>query len=111
VFRSFIKTFVVAIFSASLLAGCASSGGGSPSADDIVAQVQSYTKLACNFVPTASTIINILSAGNAAVASATAMAQAICAAMDTSKASPKFGARVVKGYTVTPGRVNGVPIH
>lgn len=114
------RIFTVLFLSCStVLAGCGSiSGGGgapggvtTPDIATIIAQVQSFCKIACGFVPTASTIASILTGGNPGVMAATSISQAICAAIAPPTMAGRYGARrMVKGWTVTPGAVNGVPI-
>jgi len=116
---------VTALFLASAVAlgGCAglggggtTGGGGLPSTSDInaiAAQVQNYCRIACGFAPTISTILSILTGGNPGVMTATSISQAICAAIAPPPAAlgrRAFGPRLVKGWTVRPGSVNGVPV-
>lgn len=115
-----MKHFFTILFlsCATALGGCAGTGGGgtigvvtTPDFTAIIAQVQSFCKIACGFVPTASTIASILSGGNPGVMAATSISQAICAALEPPKMAGRYGApRMVKGWRVTPGAVNGVPI-
>lgn len=75
-----------AISGSLLFGGCATTGGIDPNQ---IAQIQEYTRLACSFVPTASTVAQIIAAmvgGQAAVATAAQAAEAICAAV-TSKSA------------------------
>ncbi len=104
---------------ATALGGCAGAGGGAigggtttvPDIAGIIAQVQSYCRIACGFVPTASTIASILSGGNPGVMAATSISQAICAAIAPPTMAGRYGVRrMVKGWVVTPGAVNGVPV-
>lgn len=104
---------------ATALGGCAGAGGGgtigggvtTPDIGAIIAQVQSYCRIACGFVPTASTIASILSGGNPGVMAATSISQAICAALAPPTMAGRYGApRMVKGWRVTPGAVNGIPV-
>jgi hypothetical protein len=105
---------------ATLLGGCAPpNADGTPGAVTtpdiaaIISQVQNYCKIACDFVPTAATIASILSGGNPGVIAASAISQAICTAIAP---APKGAGRkalapkMVKGWVVTPGAVNGVVI-
>lgn len=108
--------FAIVFATSTVLSGCAGTPTGGtttgPDAAAIVAQVQNYTKLACGFVPTAATIINILGSSIPGVSAATAVAQAICSAIaPPMMAGKSFGAKkTVKGWTVTPGAVNGVVV-
>ena len=97
------------------LGGCASTGGvptqTQADIEALIAQVQSYTRTACGFVPTAASIAAILSGGNPGVIAATSIAQAICAAVAPPlMAGRVFTAKSVKGWQVTPGAVNGVRV-
>jgi len=74
------------------LGGCATTGGGQQSPEDIVAQVQKTTAQICSFVPTAATVAALVSGGNPTIVSATALAQAICAAVTRPKARAKGAA-------------------
>ena len=70
----------------------------------IVDAVQTATVAACKFVPTATTIVNIISAGSATVPSQ--IANAICAAVTAAPApGAKLGAPepsiVINGQTIT----------
>ena len=65
------------------------------------ADVQAAAVAACGFLPTASTVANIIAAGNPAVATVSTIAGAICAAV-TSKGARLGG--------VSPN-VNGVTVH
>ena len=109
--------FAIILATSTVLSGCAGTPGpggttAGPDATAIIAQVQNYTKLACGFVPTAATIINILGSSIPGVSATTAVAQAICAAIaPPMMAGRNFGAKkTVKGWNVTPGAVNGVVI-
>ncbi len=114
------KVLVACMLAASVaLGGCATGGaaGGGvvvtpPDITGIVAQIQSYCKIACGFVPTAATIANILSGGNPGVMAATAVSEAICKAISPPMLAGRkaFVATTVKGWHVTPGAVNGVQI-
>lgn len=112
--KNILLAFVLA--TSTILSGCASvPGAGGTTGPDIaalIAQVQTYTKAACGFVPTAATIINIVGAGVPGVMAGTAIAQAVCNAI----APPMMAGRgtgvrkTVKGWTVTPGAVNGMKV-
>ncbi len=106
---------VCAVSLTTILGGCATTNpDGTTTQPDIaalIAQVQSYTQTACGFVPTATTIANIISVGNPAILVATSIAQAICTAVTPMHAGRKaFVAKSVKGWSVTPGAVNGVTV-
>lgn len=117
--KNLLLAFV--FFTSTVLAGCAGvpggttppvSGGGSTDYAAIIAQVQTYSRAACGFVPTASSILNMITGGNPGVVAATAISQAICNAIaPPMMAGRAFGAKkMVKGWTVTPGAVNGVKV-
>ena len=91
-----MKKLLVIGFLALSLGGCASM----PSTGDLSArakQIQDYTRLACKFVPTVSTIANILSSGIAAPA--TMIAADICNAITTVPLADG-GPRAAKVYGV-----------
>ena len=96
-----IKTIIAAAGIAISLGGC--------SVD--VASVQSQTQAFCSFLPTAATVINLVSA-NPAAASATQIASIICAAVTAQKAQmARKGARVGAGTPTTVQiTVNGVKV-
>jgi hypothetical protein len=79
-----------------LLLGC-----GTGSLDSQVKDVQAAAVKACGFLPTASSVAAILSAGNPAVTGVTAVATAICAAV--TKVAPQ-----ARGLEQECPRVNGV---
>lgn len=88
--RKIITAFAVA--GSVLLSGCGTTGG-LPTNEQInttVAQVQSLTQTICAFVPTVSTIANILSGG--ASVSISEIANGICAAV-TAKSLRRGGPR------------------
>lgn len=83
--------------------GCATMGGGSSNGSNLVRQVQAIATTICGFVPTASTITAIFTAGQFTVAFT--IAQAICDAMMPSIQSgkkragkPTVSGVVVRGY-------------
>lgn len=84
-------SFLAAAAAASLLlAGCATSGSGGSSIS--VSTVQNAAVTACGFLPTVSTVANLIASNNALVSSAESIASAICAAVAPAKQSGKFGA-------------------
>ncbi len=111
-----MKFIVIVMLScATLLAGCAKNPDGTitqPDYSAIIAQVQGYCKTACGFVPTAGTILQIVTGGNPGVIAAVSISQAICAAIAPPMMAGKraFVHKTVKGWHVTPGAVNGVQI-
>ena len=91
------------------LAGCVTTSG----TNSIVAEVQALTAAAdafkvtaCAFVPTATTIINIIAKGNPALATASEIATAICAAVAPKPAlrraalAPMVDGVIVEGHFV-----------
>jgi len=78
-----------------VLGGCqsTSTGGGISDPSGIIAQVQALARGACRFVPTAATVAEILAAGNPAVSTASAVAGAVCAAVQSS--APTVASRAV----------------
>lgn len=115
-----MKNLVLAfIFSAStILSGCAGipgttpGGGGSPDYAALIAQVQAYSRAACGFVPTAASILNMITGGNPGVVAATAISQAVCNAISPPMMAGRSAgvSKTVKGWHVTPGAVNGVKV-
>lgn len=83
------------------LGGCGTTGNTPADIQQLILQVQAAAVQVCSFLPTAETITAIISAGNPVVGTATAVANAICAAV-TAK-SARLGE--------TAPQVNGVPIH
>lgn len=78
-----MKMILVACALALGLTGCASMGNAPSQANisETAKKIQSYTRLACGFLPTVSTIAAILSRG--ASAGPAAIASDICAAVTT----------------------------
>ena len=66
------------------------------------ADVQAAAVAACGFLPTASTVANIIAAGNPSVNTVTTIAQAICSAVVGAKGGRLGGAAP---------NVNGVAVH
>lgn len=78
-----------------------------PNYTEIIAQVQAACATACKFVPTAGTIVSILTAGNPGVVSGVAIASAICAALAPPPAASSLVRRTYRGRTVAGVVVNG----
>lgn len=74
-----------AAISALLMSACTNSGTGTNTVTTdiatIINNVQTIAKTTCQYIPTAVTISQIVSAGNPAVATADQIATAICAAV------------------------------
>ncbi len=90
---------IVMAIGALALNGCATTGGGGIS----VAMVQQDAVAVCSFLPTASTVANIIAAGNPLLITAEAIAQAICAAVTAAPA-------VTTRRGAAQPMVNGVPV-
>lgn len=74
--RKLLTAFAVA--GSLALSGCAGFSGGTIS-PEVIKQIQDASRQYCSFVPTISTIANILSIfGGGSIASITAVAQKIC---------------------------------
>lgn len=108
---------VVVLCGAAALAGCGKTADGtgpSPSIGDLVLEAQKAAVAICGFAPAGQVVAGIIGSavpGGAAVVTAAAIGSAICAAFAPPKAfALKGGRRVVRGWVVTPGAVNGVPI-
>lgn len=97
-----MRKLMLSATTALFLSGCATTGTGGLDIPGVIAQVQSITASVCMFIPTAETVAGILAAGNPILGTATAVADAICAAVT------KKGARLGVGAAPT---VAGVPIH
>lgn len=96
-----MKKLIISSILALSLAGCA--GSSVPSTDTITTrakQIQSYTKLACSFIPTIATVAAILSKG--ASSSVASVATDICNAITTAPLADGGGRLAY---------VNGVRIH
>lgn len=123
-----IKAVALALALSSVvgLGGCATTtdptNTTAPDYSAIVAAVQAACATACKFVPTAGTIISIVTAGNPGVVTGVAIASAICAALQAAPAAARKGGTVagvnVDGWRVSASMrgakavpmVNGVPI-
>lgn len=109
-----IRKTLIAIALSSLLTGCAGTPGmpgptpGGPNDPAaIIANVQAIARQACKFVPTAETILSLISTFTGTspfTSTASAIADAICASV-TATSSPSLTA--ARGG---PPRVNGVAI-
>ena len=93
-FRKFLLATPVA--AALVLGGCATTATSAA-----IIQIQNYAVLACGFLPTVTTVANIIANGNPILQTATDIANAICAAV-----TPKAARR----GAVLP-TVNGVVVH
>ena len=82
------------------LGGCGTTGGLSA---PTIAEVQAAAVAACSFLPTATTVANIIAAGNPLVDTAASIAAAICSALAANKSSARKRATVPT--------VNGIVIH
>ena len=110
-----IRMMAVAVgLAAMTLAGCATTNPvtgvtttTTPTLAQIISDVQTACTTACKFVPTASTIAGIVSAGNPGVIGASAIASAICAAIEA--APPLASTRLSRGkYKRSDGSVASV---
>lgn len=86
-----------------MLAGCTTTD---PSTGETIAvtDVQSAAKAACRFLPTAETVADIIATGDSRLSTASAIARAICAALD-----PQTPAGIMTLYKAAP-TLNGVVI-
>lgn len=98
-----MKKFLMAglLAGSTLLASCATTPNGSTE----VGNVQQIAQRVCGFLPTAETVINIIGLNNSALATATAIADAICAAV-----APKMLRRKAL-RRLGPPTVGGVPVY
>ena len=91
-----IGTSLAAVMS---FGGCATTSSTDIAAT--IAQVQQIAVQICAFIPTAATVAGILATGNPAVATASAAAAAICAAVTPAKAAGKLrGVPTVSGVVI-----------
>lgn len=105
-----MRKFLIAACVGLSLAGCSATvpnGGTGTAPSPLPAQVTNVIETAqavatqvCGFVPTVSTITNILSLGNPALSTATAVAQAICSAVSKRSASRSSPRPNVQGIIV-----------
>jgi hypothetical protein len=117
---------IILLASAATLVGCGKTVNPDgtvtttqPSLDDIIAGVQKYAHLTCGAAPTGQVIANIIGTvvpEAAIVITAATVGSAICAAYNAASEPTKMArrglvrAKMVNGFRVTPGAVNGVPI-
>lgn len=98
------------------LGGCGKTADGTgPSVGDLISDAQKAAVAICGFAPAGQIVANVIATavpGGAAVVTAAAIGSALCAAFapPPKTLSLKGGKRVVRGWVVTPGAVNGVPI-
>src|ERR1019366_531813 len=92
------------LLGAIMLGGCSTTGGMITGAQ-LISDVQQAAIAVCGFVPTAATVGNIIAVGNPLIATADAIAAAICSVVG---AAPKTAAGKFRG---TLPMVNGVAIH
>lgn len=83
------------------LSGCEALKGGKFS----IADAQAAAVKACSFLPTANTVANIIAAGSPALNTASAIGDAICAAI-APKAGVGAGKPTVVGVPIEGQRVN-----
>ena len=62
------------------LSACTTTSGTSGS--ETIAKAQAYARAACQFLPTAETVADIIKAGDARLSTAKAIGDAICAALN-----------------------------
>lgn len=106
---------VIVLCGAAALAGCGKTADGTgPSVGDLIKDAQNAAVAICGFAPAGQIVANVIATavpGGAAVVTAAAIGSALCAAFAPPKAfTLKGGKRIVRGWVVTPGAVNGVPI-
>lgn len=99
-----MRKFMLALPLLATLAGCATGTSPAPTNVDIIKAVRDAAVATCGFLPDAVTVGNIILAGNPAFVTASAIATAICAAVNN---LPKTAMR--RGAAVPT--VAGVPIH
>lgn len=93
------KLFAACALAASLLiSACATTSSSDQTA--IVQEVKDIASKVCSFLPTATTVLNIINLGDPTLSNAQSIAQAICDVVDAK--SVRAGA---------PLRVKGVRVH
>ena len=85
----------VPVTAALLLSGCATTGTST-----VITQIQSTAVAICGFLPTVTTVANILANGNPIVTSITDVASVICAAVTPKAARRGAVIPTVNGVTV-----------
>ncbi len=95
--------FAAPLIAAVMLSGCATTTGGVDT-KVLIEQIRQATVAVCGFLPTVTTVADILLAGNPAIITVGAISNAICEAVKT---IPPQAAR--RG--VAPPSVAGVVIH
>jgi len=85
------------------LTACTTTSGTSGS--DTIARAQAYARAACQFLPTAETVADIIKAGDARLSTAKAIADAICLAIN-----PQAPGNASALLTRVAPAVDGVPI-
>jgi hypothetical protein len=104
-----VKALKILMLGSSIMLGsCATTGTSSTDLQAAIAAIRSATVAACSFLPTVSTVANLLTAGNPIAQSAESVAALICAAVQPVKQALRHGAK--RGATAPP-TVNGVVIH
>lgn len=111
-----------AIASSLLLGGCATTlpdgtAGAPLTFQQLLKGVQDFTIATCGLAPTGEILANLLSTvtpGGGVLVTAAAIGSAFCQAIVPPKLSARRGGaplvKIVGGWRVTPGRVNGVPV-
>lgn len=101
-----MRMLLIAAASLCALAGCTTT---TSTGDDTVAKAQAAAKAACSFLPTAETIADIIAVNDPRLATGTAIANAICNALNPEtpagvmtlfKASPTVDGVVIRGERV-----------
>lgn len=104
----------IILVTALALGGCATSSTSTTDINSTIAAVQSAAVTACKFLPTVSTVANLLTTGNAGGIAQTAesIAALICQAVAPAAVSSKLRDKLrVTSPTSSPITVNGVVIH
>jgi hypothetical protein len=110
-----MKRFLMgaAAASALLMSACTNSGTGTTTATDIatiINNVQTIAKTTCQYIPTAVTISQIVSAGNPAVSTADQIATAICSAVAGSATNPSATLPSASATPTHDGNVGNVAV-
>ena len=91
-----MRKTIFAIPLAFTLAGCATTGGGTASTDQVIGAIQQFTRQACGFLPAAQGVAAVIAAlypaGAPAFGIVDAVGNAICQAPVVAAAKRRYGA-------------------
>ncbi|HEX8838214.1 MAG TPA: hypothetical protein VF748_14830 [Candidatus Acidoferrum sp.] len=96
------------------LSGCASLQAvfpNAPTPQQLITDAQNAAVAVCQFLPTAETVAGIIATGNPALATATAIANAICGAVSPKAVPGNVSVRRLINRSGAVPTVSGVPIY